>query len=69
MPLNLMPRELRYGSFRRELALPGGISAEHVEATYDAGLLTVRVRSVIAPEPQPVRVPVTRASEPKVLEQ
>src|SRR4051812_6342646 len=50
---DVLVRELRYGSFRREFALPGGISAENVEASYDAGLLTVRVRSVIAPEPQP----------------
>lgn len=66
---DVLVRELRYGSFRREFALPGGISAENVDATYDAGLLSVRVRNVIAPEPQPVRVPVTRSSEPKVLEQ
>ena len=66
---DVLVRELRYGSFRREFALPGGISAENVEASYDAGLLSVRVRDVISPEPQPVRVPVTRASEPKVLDQ
>ncbi|MCW2707101.1 MAG: heat shock protein Hsp20 [Frankiales bacterium] len=65
----VLVRELRYGSFRREFALPGGISAENVEATYDAGLLTVRVRNVIQPEPAPVRVPITGSSEPKVLEQ
>jgi HSP20 family protein len=65
----VLVRELRYGSFRREFALPGGINAENVEATYDAGLLTVRVRNVIQPEPTPVRVPITGSSEPKVLEQ
>jgi len=52
-------RELRYGQFRREFALPPGVSPEQVEASYDAGLLDVRVRSVVAPEPQPVRVPIT----------
>lgn len=66
---NVLVRELRYGSFRREFALPGGVSAENVEASYDAGLLTVRVRRVIQPEPQPVRVPITTASEPTVIEQ
>ena len=66
---DVLVRELRYGSFRREFALPGGVSAENVEATYDAGLLTVRVRRVIQPEPQPVRVPITTAQEPTVIEQ
>jgi HSP20 family protein len=66
----MLVRELRYGQFRRELALPAGISPEQVEATYDAGLLDVRVRAVVKPEPQPVRVPITTARrEPaRVLE-
>ena len=62
--------ELRYGSFRREFALPGGVSAEQVEATYDAGLLRVRVAGVVKPEPVPVKVPITTAApqQAKVLE-
>ncbi len=70
----LLVRELRYGQFRREFALPPGVSPEQVSATYDAGLLDVRVRGVVAPEPQPVRVPITAASreaageQPRVLE-
>ncbi len=55
----LLVRELRYGQFRREFALPPGVSPEQVEATYDAGLLDVRVRSVVQPEPAVVRVPIT----------
>lgn len=55
----LLVRELRYGQFRREFALPAGTTAEQVQATYDAGLLDVRVRAVVQPEPTPVRVPVT----------
>lgn len=55
----VLVRELRYGQFRREFALPAGISPEQVEATYDAGLLDVRVRSVVQPEPATVRVPIT----------
>lgn len=68
----VLVRELRYGQFRREFALPAGVGAEQVEARYDAGLLDVRVRAVVQPEPTPVRVPVTRAGErregPEVLE-
>ena len=66
----VLVRELRYGQFRREFALPGGVSPEQVDATYDAGMLEVRVRAVIAPEPTPVRVPITtgRAPAQQVLE-
>ena len=64
----VLVRELRYGQFRREFALPPGVSPEQVEASYDAGLLDVRVRSVVAPEPQPVRVPITTSGERKVVE-
>lgn len=57
----VLVRELRYGQFRREFALPSGISPEQVEATYDSGLLDVRVRGVVQPEPATVRVPITTA--------
>lgn len=36
-------REVRYGSFRRSFALPGHVTADDVTASYDAGVLTVRV--------------------------
>lgn len=55
----VLVRELRYGQFRREFALPPGVSPEQVEATYDSGLLDVRVRGVVQPEPATVRVPIT----------
>ena len=61
-PEGLLVRELRYGQFRREFALPAGTTAEQVEATYDAGLLDVRVSAVVQPEPTPVRVPITTAA-------
>jgi HSP20 family protein len=66
----VLVRELRYGQFRREFALPAGISPDQVDATYDAGLLDVRVRGVVQPEPQPVRVPIKagRSDERRVLE-
>lgn len=68
----VLVRELRYGQFRREFALPPGVSPEQVEATYDQGLLDVRVRGVVQPEPATVRVPITTASRPespRVVEQ
>jgi HSP20 family protein len=66
----VLVRELRYGQFRREFALPPGVSPEQVEATYDAGLLDVRVRGVVQPEPTTVRVPImtARSDSSRVVE-
>ncbi|HVM28765.1 MAG TPA: Hsp20/alpha crystallin family protein [Mycobacteriales bacterium] len=67
----VLVRELRIGQFRREFALPAGISPEQVQASYEAGLLDVRVHGVVQPEPRPVRVPITtahRGEGPRVLE-
>jgi HSP20 family protein len=36
-------REIRYGSFRRSFQLPAHVTSEGVSASYDAGVLTVRV--------------------------
>ena len=36
-------REIRYGSFRRSFQLPAHVTGEAVTASYDAGVLTVRV--------------------------
>jgi HSP20 family protein len=57
-------RELRYGQFRREFALPVGVSAEQLEASYGKGLLDVRVRDVVQPEPSRVRVPIMTGGTP-----
>lgn len=36
-------REIRYGSFRRSFQLPAHVTGEAISASYDAGVLTVRV--------------------------
>ena len=36
-------REVRYGSFRRSFRLPAHVTSEAISASYDAGVLTVRV--------------------------
>lgn len=41
-------REVRYGAFRRSFGLPAHVSADAVAATYDAGVLTVRVAGAYA---------------------
>jgi HSP20 family protein len=41
-------REVRYGSFRRSFQLPAHITGEAISASYDAGVLTVRVAGAYA---------------------
>jgi HSP20 family protein len=41
-------REVRYGSFRRSFRLPAHIDGEAIAASYDAGVLTVRVTGAYA---------------------
>ena len=41
-------REVRYGAFRRSFRLPEGVTAEAVSATYDAGVLSIRVTGAYA---------------------
>ena len=64
----VLVRELRYGSFRREFALPEGVTAEHVDASYDQGLLEVRVREVSKPALPPQKVAIRSAAEPRTVE-
>lgn len=41
-------REVRYGAFRRSFAVPAHVTGDAVSASYDAGVLTVRVAGVHA---------------------
>jgi HSP20 family protein len=41
-------REVRYGSFRRSFNLPAHVTGEAISASYDAGVLTVRVAGAYA---------------------
>lgn len=55
-------RELRYGSFTRELPLPEGASEKDVKASYKDGILEIRVP---LPKPEPAmpatKIPVTKS--------
>jgi HSP20 family protein len=64
----VLVRELRYGSFRREFALPEGINAGDVEATYDRGMLQVRVRNVTKPAVPPQKVSIRSADQQRTIE-
>ena len=56
----VLVREHRYGSFRREFALPTGITGDDVEAAYENGILEIRITGVTQPEPQPQKVQINR---------
>ena len=53
--------EFRYGSFRRTFRLAPQVTAEAVSATYDAGVLTVRVAGAFA-ETEGHRVSISTAT-------
>lgn len=40
-------REIRYGSFRRSFQLPAHVTGDAITASYDAGVLTVRVTGAL----------------------
>jgi HSP20 family protein len=62
-------RELRYGSFQREFALPEGVTGEHVEATYDQGMLEVVVRGAVRRPPEPQQVKINTRGGAQTVEQ
>lgn len=50
-------REVRYGAFRRSFTVPAHVTGEAVTASYDAGVLTVRVAGVYAgTQPQTISI-------------
>jgi HSP20 family protein len=64
----VLVRELRYGSFRRDFALPEGVTADQVDAGYDRGLLEVRVREVTKPAVPPQKVQIRPADQARTIE-
>lgn len=60
-------REVFTGSFQRRFALPSGVEADDVQATFENGMLTVDVEH--APESRSVKIPVGGAALPEQVEQ
>jgi HSP20 family protein len=50
--------ERRFGSFRREFALPEHVDAEHVEAKYANGVLELIIKKTEAAKPRMIEVKV-----------
>ena len=57
--------ERRYGSFARRITLPSSVKADRIEASYEAGVLKLRLPK--AEEAKPKRIPV-KTSVPKMIE-
>ena len=52
-------RELRYGTFSRSLPLAAGVTAASITATYEDGVLEVRIPAGATSVPPPARIPIT----------
>ncbi len=59
-------RERRCGSFARSVTLPAGIEADKIEATYEAGVLKLRLPK--AEEVRPKKIAIKTGEKPKVIE-
>jgi HSP20 family protein len=60
-------REVRYGSFRRSFSLPTHVTADAISATYDAGVLSVRVAGAYTGS-QTQRIAVTAGAPTPAIE-
>lgn len=59
-------RERRYGMFSRSISLPRGIDGENIEASYNAGVLTLRLPK--REEVKPKRIEIHSAESPQMIE-
>ncbi len=48
--------EIRRGSFRRSVSLPSGLEADKATATFDNGILTLRIPRAEAVKPRQIRI-------------
>jgi len=56
------------GAFSRSLTLPEGIDADAVKATFDNGVLEVRVPKPVDVQPRRVQIGVADAGQPKTID-
>lgn len=60
--------ERRFGSFQRSLALPQGVKPEDITASYDDGILEVRVPKAEEEKPKKINVQARKTVEGKKAE-
>ena len=59
--------ERRYGTFSRTVGLPQGVSEDEIKATYEQGVLEIRVPKPAQPKPRRIEIGVT-GSEQQTIE-
>lgn len=64
----VLVRELRYGSFDRQFALPQGVDESAVEAHYDQGMLEVKVRGVVRRPPEPKKIQIRKGDDSRSVD-
>jgi HSP20 family protein len=63
---NYLRREVGFGNYWRQIALPGDVRADDIRATFDNGVLTVEVPR--APKPEPKKIEVKPGEQQRQLE-
>lgn len=58
--------ERTYGDFSRSFQLPQGLDESKIEATFDHGLLTVRVPKAALPQPKKIQINARSTSQGRV---
>jgi HSP20 family protein len=58
-------RERRYGSFSRSITLPNKVKADAIEASYDAGVLTLKLPKTEEVKPKKIAIQTPRLIEGK----
>ncbi len=61
--VHVLRREIRRGEFSRTFRLPAHVGPDAVEASYDQGMLTIRIRGA-QPAPVSRRVPIANLADP-----
>ena len=64
--IELQANERPRGTFSRQLFLGDALDTDHVEASYDAGVLTLRIP--VAEKAKARKIEITTGGEPKVVE-
>jgi len=59
-------RERRFGRFSRNLSLPSNLNTDKIEATYDAGVLTLHLPK--AEEMKPKKIEIKSGSKQRTIE-
>jgi HSP20 family protein len=58
--------ERRFGTFSRAIALPQGVTEEHVRAVYENGVLELHVAKPEQPKPRKIQIGVGGAEQPTI---